>query len=133
MGRVSKRWAIIGGSLVAFFLAVTIAIGYSFPVLTSLRLFTGLIAGLFLLMGIWLVVQGSPRWLVYRLRLKAPGSVRLTGLMLIVIAADSAIALANSLFGWHAIWPLDAVTLITLVGVGVSVVLAVRQRREQQR
>ena len=117
----------------AFFLAVTIAIGYSFPVLTSLRLFTGLIAGLFVVVGIGLVVQGSPRWLVYRLRLKAPGSIRLTGLMLIVIAAEFAIALANSLFGWHAIWPLDAVTLITLVGVGVSVVLAVRQRREQQR
>jgi hypothetical protein len=51
--------------------------------------------------------------------------------MLIVIAVDFAIALANSLFGWHAIWPLDGVTLITLVGVGVWVVLAVRQRRQQ--
>ena len=101
------------------------------PLLTSLRLFAGLIVGLFLLVGIWLVIQESPRWLVHRLRLRAPGSIRLTGLMLIVIAVDFALALANSLFGWHAIWPLYAVTLITLVGVGVYVVLAIRQPRGQ--
>lgn len=116
--------------MVAVLLALSIVMGYSFPVLTALRVFTGLIVGLFLLVGIWLVSQESPRWLAYHLRLKAPGSARFTGLMFILIGVDSAIALANSLLAWHAIWPLYAVTLVTLVGVGVSVVLAVRQRRQ---
>jgi MFS family permease len=129
MRRASKRGPIVGGGLVALLLALSIVVGYSFPVLTALRVFTGLMVGLFLLVGIWLVSQESPRWLAYRLRLKAPGSVRFTGLMFILIAVDFAIALANSLFAWHAIWPLYAVTLITLVGVVVSVVLAARQRR----
>lgn len=119
----------MGSGLVAVLLALSIVMGYSFPVLTVLRMFTGLMVSLFLFVGIWLVSQESPRWLVHRLRLKAPGSVRFTGLMFILIGVEFAIALANSLFAWHALWPLYAVTFIALVGVGVSVV-AVRQQRQ---
>jgi len=130
MRRVSRRGPIVGSGLVAVLLALSIAVGYSFPVLTVLRVFTGLMVGLFLLVGIWLVSQESPRWLVHRLRLKAPGSVRFTGLMFILIGVEFAIALANSLFAWHALWPLYAVTFVALVGVGVSVVITVRQQRQ---
>jgi len=120
----------VGAGLVAVLLAVSIVMPYSFPALTALRVFTGLLVGLFLVMGVWVVSQGSARWLAHRLRVKTPGSVRLIGLMFILIGLDLAIALANSIFAWHAIWPLYALTLLTLAGVAVSLVLAVRQRRK---
>ena len=113
----------MGSGLVAVLLGLSIVMGYSFPVLTALRVLTGFMVGLFLLVGIWLASQESPHWLTYRLRLKAPGSVRFTGLMFILIGVEFAIALANSLFAWHALWPLYAVTFIALVGVGVSIML----------
>jgi len=53
--------------------------------------------------------------------------------MLILLAAEFAIALANALFGWHAVWPLYAAMLITLVALAIAAIVAVRSRSPSPR
>ena len=129
MNRVTKSVAIAIGALVAVFGATAIAVPHGFPNLTRFYVSMGSLVGLFFLAGVWLLAARKlPHWLTGRSQYRAPGAIPLTGLMLILLAAEFAIALANALFGWHALWPLYGATLITLVALAIATILAVRSR-----
>src|ERR1700682_2222727 len=96
MNRVPKSVAIAIGALVAVFGAMAIAVPHSFPNLTPFYVSMGALVGLFFLAGVWLLAARKlPHWLTERSQYRAPGAIPLTGLMLILLAAEFAIALAN--------------------------------------
>jgi hypothetical protein len=133
MNRVPKPVAIAIGALVAVFVVTAIAVPHSFPNLTPFYVSIGSLVGLFLIAGVWLLsARKLPHWLTERSQYQVPGSIPLTGLMLILLAVEFAIAMANSLLGWHALWPLYATTLITLVALAIATILAVRSRSRRR-
>jgi hypothetical protein len=133
MNRVPKPVAIAIGAVVAVFVGTAIAVPRSFPNLTPFYVFIGSLVGLFFVAGVWLVTAHKlPHWLTERSQYRVPGSIPLTGLMLILLAVEVAIAMANALFGWHALWPLYVTTLITLVALAIGTILAVRSQSRRR-
>ena len=70
--------------------------------------------------GSWLILAGRyPSWLRTRASSGVSAGTRVTGVVFVLIAVPLALADANSLFEWHAMWPVYVSTVVLLVGFGV--------------
>ncbi len=133
MNRLSGLRALAVGVMFVLLLAYVVFLPRVLPTATLLTAFVTAMGATFLLLGLWsLITARIPGWLPSR-EVRSELSVRFTGFFCILIAIELAIAESNFLFHWHALWPLDAITAITGVGIALALVVTVRNGRPPQR
>ena len=114
-----KLLGIVAAVWLAFLLAA-IVLPQFLSIHTVLYIEVTSIVVLLVSVGSWLILAGRyPSWLRGRAGSKPTAGTRLNGVVFVLIAVPLALADANSLFEWHAMWPVYVSTVVLIIGFGV--------------